>query len=320
MDILLIGLDSRLGHRRGRADALHLLTLDFDAPRFLITSIPRGTHSPLGYRNAASNIIANVRAARGRTELQRRIARLCGRDSVPYYVEVGFSDAYGILELIGSGDPAAALQALRRRKGYQYGDHDRCYNQGCFVRTAMLRMLPLLEGATGDLLLRAGLELMRTNLTLEQCRGIVYLLNDAGVPDSPELVDVTLRSPFRHRIERRGPDPSITFRTTEPARVQAGAPSDRGGEVPGRAETRIRRALSEAARRVDDDRAVRTLLWTMFSQHAWMQMPRGAARRELRDSLATVLGAACMRLGDSTGRAVIDRTVRADELLFPARP
>ncbi|MFA6234921.1 MAG: hypothetical protein WC824_12185, partial [Bacteroidota bacterium] len=154
LDILLVGIDSRLGHDRGRADALHLLTVDFDAPLIRVTSIPRGTYSGLGYKNAASNIISNVRAARGRQELQRRVARMCQRDSVPYFVEIGFSDAFGIMELLGFENPGAELQALRQRKGYQFGDHNRCYNQGLFIRSAILRLLPLLEGATGELLMR----------------------------------------------------------------------------------------------------------------------------------------------------------------------
>ena len=309
LDILLIGIDSRLGSDRGRADALHLLTVDFAAPLLRITSIPRGTHSSLGYKNEASNIIANVRAARGRGELQRRVARLCQRDSVPYFVEVGFSDAFGILELLGYDNPGAELQALRQRKGYQFGDHNRCYNQGMFIRTAILRMLPLLEGATGDLLLRAGLDLVHTNLSAEQCRGIVYLLNDAGLTAAPSLVEVTLRSPFRKRIERGAPDISASHA------VAGLAYEGKSGDAL-RAEKRIRKALADAETARDDPRRVQRQLWTMFTQHAWLQLEAGKNRRLLRDSLAACLIDACQRLHDGGGIATIRRTLRADDLLF----
>lgn len=309
LDILLIGIDSRLGSDRGRADALHLLTVDFAAPLLRITSIPRGTHSSLGYKNEASNIIANVRAARGRGELQRRVARMCQRDSVPYYVEVGFSDAFGILELLGYDNPGAELQALRQRKGYQFGDHNRCYNQGMFIRTAILRMLPLLEGATGDLLLRAGLDLVRTNLSAEQCRGIVYLLNDAGLTAAPSMVEVTLRSPFRKRIERAAPDVSASH-----AVAGLGYEGKSGDAL--RAEKRIRAALADAEDSRDDPRRVRRELWTMFTQHAWLQLEAGKTRRLLRDSLAACLMDACLRLHDESAAATIRRTLRADDLLF----
>ncbi|MBE0642933.1 MAG: hypothetical protein IH600_02540 [Bacteroidetes bacterium] len=313
MDILLIGLDSRLGHERGRADALHLLTVDFDAPLVRITSIPRGTYSKLGYRNEASNIISNVRAARGRTELQRRVAKMCRRDSVPYFVEIGFSDAFGILELLGFENPGAELQALRQRKGYQFGDHDRCYNQGLFIRSAILRLLPMLEGATGDLILRAGLDLVHTNLTSEQCRGIVYLLNDAGVTRAPSLITVTLRSRFRDRIERAGPPPAAKHA------VHGLDYAGKGGDA-ARAERRIRRALADAARQRGDARRVRSLLWTLFVQHAWLQLEVGTSRSALRDSIAGSLAEACAALKDDDGIMVIRRTLRADNLLFPRVP
>ena len=317
LDILLIGLDSRLGNGRGRADALHLFTIDLDAPSVRITSIPRGTYSDLGYENEASNIIANVRSARGRTELQHRVARLCRRDSVPFYVEVGFSDAFGLLELLGYADPVAELQALRQRRIYQYGDHNRCYNQGLFLRSATLRLLPLLEGVTGDVLLRAGLDLVHTNLSREQCRGIAYILNDAGAARLPDLVHVTLRSRFRKHIERTRPDgayahavPGIDY-------------SDLGGTTTA-AEQRIRSALAASAADTGAPRRVRERLLVMFRQHGWLQIADRFVRRELRDSLAVTLMAACDMLGNTGEVREIRRTIDADNVLFyqqqPAAP
>lgn len=309
LDILLIGLDSRLGKIRGRADALHLFTVDLDAPSILITSIPRGTYTDLGYENDASNIIANVRSARGRAELQHRVARLCRRDSVPYYLEAGFSDAFGLLELLGYADPVAELQALRQRRSYQYGDHTRCYNQGIFLRNAFLRLLPLLEGVTGDILLRAGLDLVHTNLSREQCRGIAYILNDAGAARLPELVSVRLRSRFRRHIERA-------------PRVEAYAHAvpgidyrDLGGTTHA-AERRIRSALAEAAAGTEAPRRVRDRLLVMFRQHGWLQIGDRSVRRQLRDSLAATLLTACAQLGNTGEVREIRRTVEADNVLF----
>ncbi len=309
LDVLLIGLDSRLGHAGGRADAIHLLTIDLDAPHVRITSIPRGTWTDLGRDEQASNIIANVRALRGRKELQRRVARLCRRDSIPYYLEVGFSDAFGILELLGYADPSAELQALRHRRDYQYGDHTRCYRQGLFVRNAFLRMLPLLDGAAGDLLLHAGRDFVHTNLTLEQCRGIVYLLNDAGMAARPASVSVHLRSRFRRQVARGELPPMYAHA------VRGFDFSDRGGRS-GLAERRIRAALREAAQE-SRPQGVRHALHTLFHQHAWLQLPERSLRRHLRDSLAGQLAAACAQLGDTAEIDAIRRILRADDVLFP---
>jgi len=310
MDVLLIGLDSRLGNARGRADAIHLLTLNLDAPSVQITSIPRGTWSDLGYAQEASNILANVRAARGREELLRRIARLCRRDSVPYYLEIGFSDAFGILELLGFEDPSAELQALRHRKDYQFGDHNRCYNQGLFVRSAMLRLLPMLEGVTGEVLMRAGKDLVETNLTLEQCRGVVYLLNDAEVDALPSRVTVTLRSRFRRHIE-------VDVLPSDYAHSVRNIDYREMGGAGTRAEQRIRLALREARAAESDGKQFHERVRTLFRQHAWYQISDHETRRLLRDSLAQHLFAITRQTGSREDIERIRRTLKADDILFP---
>jgi hypothetical protein len=234
---------------------------------------------------------------------------MCKRDSIPYFVEIGFSDAYGILELLGFENPGAELQALRQRKGYQFGDHNRCYNQGLFIRSAILRFLPILEGATGELLMRAGLDLVHTNLTAEQCRGIVYLLNDAGVGRAPSMITVNLRSRFRERIERGAPDPAAVHAVRDIDYAGKGGDNDR-------AERRIRKALADADANRGDARRVRSMLWTLFTQHAWLQLEAGETRRMLRDSLAGHLVEACSRLRDENAVVLIRRALRADDLLF----
>jgi hypothetical protein len=313
LDVLVIGLDSRLGRARGRADALHLITIDLDAPSIRITSIPRGTWSDLGYENDASNIIANVRAARGRKELLRRVARLCHRDSVSYFIEIGFSDAFGILEVLGYADPSAELQALRHRQGYQFGDHNRCYNQGLFIRGAILKFLPLLEGVTGELLVRAGRDFISTNLSTDQCLGVAYLLNDAGLATLPANLTVRLRSRFRESIERSEPGSSY-------AQSVEGNGNRNTGGTRDAAEIRIRKALGITNTETAPSGILPEKLWTLFRQHAWLQVTDHGTRRQLRDSLAQRLLTVCARSGDEALAREITRTVRADDVLFYQRP
>ncbi len=299
-DVLLIGVDSRLGRERGRADALQLITIELDRGEVEIVGIPRGTPSQLGYDTARSNIIANVLAARGRDELLRRVARLTGRDSLRYWVEVGFSDALGILELLGFEQPARELQHLRRRKGYRYGDHTRSYTQARIVRTALLRLLPMLGEATGSVLLSQGLRFMRTNLRTEECHGLAILMNDAGIAEHPERVRVRVRSPYDARLQR---DAEATI---------PGA--DTGDREDSRAEHRIVAALT-GARGKKSEIVVRRL-WTMFQQHAWLQVPEHTRRRELRDTLAARLTAAWTALERPSECGFIERTLEADDALF----
>jgi hypothetical protein len=172
-------------------------------------------------------------------------------------------------------------------------------------------MLPLLEGATGEILLRAGIEFVRTNLSIEQCRGIVYLLNDAGLVATPSLVSVSLRSPFLRRIEHAMAAVSVTA----PESGEHGR-SGNARRAALRAERRIREALADVERHRADARRVRSLLWTIFTQHAWLQLDPGPLRRELRDSLAAGLLDSCERLLDDAGSEAIRRTLRADDMLF----
>ncbi|MCB2205692.1 LCP family protein [bacterium] len=315
LDLLLIGLDSRLGEGKGRADALHLLSIDPSVPEIQITSIPRGTFSYLGYEDDAYNILANVRAERGRQELLRRVARLCGRDSIRYYMEIGFSDALGLLSLLGYPDPGIALQELRHREGYQYGDHDRSYNQGQFIRHALLRALPLLEGVTGEVILSAGQDLLHTNLSVLQCRGLVCLLNDAGLTERPDLVRVHLRSRFRKRIEQRHALRGNSLFVSSDADMQSRTIGTGAHVAPTPAERILRRhiANAESSRSAAE---MYTTLWTLFEQHAWLQVQDEPSRRALRDTMAQLLIGVCQRLQRVDDIAHIRRTLKADELLF----
>ncbi|MBR9979355.1 MAG: hypothetical protein KFH87_14820, partial [Bacteroidetes bacterium] len=83
-----------------------------------------------------------------------------------------------------------------------------------------------------------------------------------------------------------------------------------------RAEQRIRKALNESMAYDGDARRVRAALWTMFTQHAWLQIKGETTRRELRDALASRLLDACARLQDEQTIAGIYRTLRADSILF----
>jgi len=302
LDILLIGLDSRLGDRQGRADALHIVTIDIDDGTVTITGIPRGTYSNLGYEDDASNIIANVRSARGRQELLRRTATLINRDNIDYWVEIGFSDAFGIVEWLGFENPSAELRMLRRRTGYRYGDHTRCYTQAVFIRSAIRRLLPLLDGPGVDLLLEPGLDLVKSNLTAVQSRGLVALLNDLALTDTPERIHVVVHSPYNQNLAHDAANSTRMAWRNETTRWN--------DEL---ATKRIRHSLAEA---VEHERNAIAELLTMFRQHCWLQIDDRSERRILRDSIATVLSAFARAQGDSAVFEEIERTMRADDMLF----
>jgi hypothetical protein len=310
INILLIGLDARLGRDRGRADALHLCTIAGDQSRVTITSIPRGTPYELGYENPSANIISSVRSARGRDALLRAVAKLSRIGSVPYFVEVGFSQAIGILRLFGYADPMQELQALRTRKGYTRGDVDRSINQGRFIRRAIPRLLPKFEGLSGELLLSAALAFVETNLQKDFCLGLLYALNDAGIATPAGMVEQKVYGAGQKRLNHLllPDDEEHAVGRADYSRL---APTTRT-----RAERLLRDVLAQAARSGTRPRAMIPRLRTMFQQRCWHQIPTEKTRTALRDSLATVLKRACAASGDSVSVRMIEEILRSDDILF----
>ncbi len=310
VNILLIGLDTRMGKSRGRADAIHLFSLDLETPSITITAIPRGTPYRLGYENPSSNIISHVRSARGREALIKAVRTMVRKTDIPYFVEVGFSQAIGVLELLGYDDPMMELQALRMRKGFQHGDHDRAYNQALFLKRALPMVLRKAEGLTGELLLSAGLRLVETNLPKEFCQGLIYTLNDAGFNRSAKNIHVEVFGKFKERFAGRSEhfDASHTV-----ARVNF---ENFDSTTTTRAERLIRNALSDAVKPNVSPASVKGSLWNMFRQRAWLQIPDKHVRVLLRDSLAASLRRNCLLLKDTLSILTIERTMNADNVLL----
>lgn len=312
VDILLIGIDTRLGREQARADAIHLLTIERDPVRVAILSIPRGTPCALGYENPGSNIISHARSARGQEGFLRRVATLCGRPPIRYYAEVGFSQAMGVLELLGSPDPMADLQSMRRRKGYTMGDHERSYRQGEFIRVAIPRALRLAEGLTGELLVKAALRLVDTNIPADVALGLAYTLSDAGFSREGAGIRHAVFGKFGRRFERR------EERTSVPAAlVRVNASGDEGKPV--RAESILRSALAEASHHRAAPREVAKRLGRYISQRAWLQIPDGRTRALLRDSLVTEMRGVYRALNDSARLASLNAFIAAEDLLFKVK-
>lgn len=307
--VLLIGVDTRLGKTSARADALHLLCVDLDSGRVEIVSIPRGTHVAIGYQNHVANIISHIRSARGRTDLMRRVAEITRRGNIAYYVEVGFSQAIGILELIGYHDPASELEELRRRKGYQFGDRERCYTQARFLKNSLLKYFDLFTGASGDVLLSAGLALVETNLTKEICQGIIYSLKEKSFPHDQGDVTIRLESHFEKRIVARHQeqDSMPTPHTKKSNRLHS---------TESLASKKIRTALHFSGEKDFAPKKVITTLETIFQQHGWLQIRDPHERILLRDSIANLLSAAYTSLGNQVKLFDIRQTLKSEDSLF----
>jgi len=195
VNVLITGIDSRLGQKSARADANHIVRFFLDSGCIEIISIPRGTFAMIRKGDTSGgNIIANVRSIFGQERYIREVTKIAKVKSIDYYIEFGFSQAMGIIELLGYKDNAAStLRVLRSRKAFATGDHQRSYNQGQFIRQAILRSFDHTDDLMGQLGIRAALALSTTNLSYDAASYILDELRANGFnSNTPERIWVRM--------------------------------------------------------------------------------------------------------------------------------
>lgn len=195
VNVMVTGVDSRLGDPMGHADANHLVRFFLDSGCIEIISIPRDTPFDAGFEDSTGlNKLTNVRANRGRQAYLKAVTEITGCQRIEYYIEFGFSQAIGLLELLGYKDNAAStLRVLRSRQAYRSGDFQRSYNQGQFIRQAVLKHFDKTDDIVGDIALRAALALVETNLSYDACQQIFEAMRAKGFPRDPSNVWVRLK-------------------------------------------------------------------------------------------------------------------------------
>jgi hypothetical protein len=279
-----------------------------------ITSIPRDTYCDLGYPDTTSfNHITNARAL-GMPGFMKRVEEIVGRGAIRYYVEVGFSQVMGILELLGYKDPAQTLKFLRARKTLRGGDIQRSHNQAVFMRQSLISKFDLLTGTSGELLLAAGLQFVNTNLTKEFCQGLIYKLRDVGFPGRrPDAVRLRMPSMYKMRLAEMLPDSATVTQTLRTA--DKILENELGGEqvnVARALRKKVLKAIADSAR----PRYVVSNLQRFYEQKAWLQIGNKHERRGLRDSLLYCLSHAYERLGERAKMKEVLDSRNAEDLLY----
>lgn len=314
INILIIGIDSRLSVSNARGDALHLVTINPDSAIVEFMSIPRDTYCDLGYPDSTPyNIIANAKLP-GNGLLTRKVAEITKRGAVNYWIEVGFSQALGILEMLGYRDPSATLQYLRSRRAHATGDLQRCHNQAVFMRQNLIDRFSLLTGASGDLILSAGLSFVTTNLTKDFCLGILYNLKKRGFPDHRrDAVRLRMAPGYNIRLKEMSADSATVARTI--------ALAERHLSEDSRAPRRdiagyLRRVNAAAIADSSHPGKVISRLRRLNEQHAWLQVTDQQARRGIRDTLTTQLERAYRKVGKTRDADAVIEAREAENLLL----
>lgn len=317
VSLLVTGIDARLGEGSGRADANHIIRFILDSGYIEIISIPRGTYANAGFDDTTNlNMIANVRTARGKQAYLREVARIAGIPKVDYWVEFGFSQAIGLLELMGYKENAnSTLRVLRSRKAYASGDFQRSYNQGQFIRQAVLRTFDKTDDVMGQLAMRAALMLVETNLTYDITQ---YLLNEVrgkGFSSaSQDRIWVRMRPATVSRFQVFSFDSSNVGRLNEQIskRVDPMIP-DSAAERSADYERRLVRIVERAgADSASAPKRVISALSRPFLQRAWLQIQDKQKRLVTRDRICGLLMSAYTRTGDTAAVSSIQQYLEID--------
>jgi anionic cell wall polymer biosynthesis LytR-Cps2A-Psr (LCP) family protein len=293
VNVLITGIDSRLGQKSARADANHIVRFFLDSGCIEIISIPRGTFAMIRKGDTSGgNIIANVRSIFGQERYIREITKIAKVKSIDYYIEFGFSQAMGIIELLGYKDNAAStLRVLRSRKAFTTGDHQRSYNQGQFIRQAILKVFDQTDALVGKVGIRAALALANTNLSYDATNYLLDEVRKHGFSSmGHERIWVRMKPNYLSQMKH------LNFDSANVEQLESGIEKRVKGMLEGdrktpegyakRLQNLVKKAAVDSAK--NPARVINSLVFP-FQQKAWMQVKDKQERVHLRNRICTLL-------------------------------
>ncbi len=293
VNVLITGIDSRLGQKSARADANHVVRFFLDSGCIEIISIPRGTFAMIRKGDTSGgNIIANVRSIFGQERYIREITKIAKVKSIDYYIEFGFSQAMGIIELLGYKDNAAStLRVLRSRKAFTTGDHQRSYNQGQFIRQAILKVFDQTDDLVGKVGIRAALALANTNLSYDATNYLLDEVRKHGFSSlGHERIWVRMKPNYLSQMKH------LNFDSANVEQLESGIEKRVKGMLEGdrktpegyakRLQNLVKKAVVDSAK--NPARVINALAFP-FQQKAWMQVKDKQERVQLRNRICTLL-------------------------------
>ena len=293
VNVLITGIDSRLGQKSARADANHIVRFFLDSGCIEIISIPRGTFAMIRKGDTSGgNIIANVRSIFGQERYIREVTKIAKVKSIDYYIEFGFSQAMGIIELLGYKDNAAStLRVLRSRKAFATGDHQRSYNQGQFIRQAILKVFDQTDDLVGKVGIRAALALANTNLSYDATNYLLDEVRKHGFSSmGHERIWVRMKPNYLSQMKH------LNFDSANVEQLESGIEKRVKGMLEGdrktpegyakRLQNLVKKAAVDSAK--NPARVINALAFP-FQQKAWMQVKDKQERVQLRNRICTLL-------------------------------
>lgn len=292
ISVLITGIDSRLGEKTARADANHLVRFFLDSGQVEVISVPRSTYADAKFTDPRGQLIGNVRLTLGRDRYMKEIKRVTEVNKIDFFVEFGFSQAMGIIEIMGYKENASnALRVIRSRKVYAAGDKQRSYNQGQFIRQAILRTFDYTDDLVGQLGIRAALALSTSNLSYDAASYILDEMRAHGFSsNTPERIWVRMMPKSGYNLKVFNYDSSniSTIEAAIESKVQhIVGKNDR--KQPEYYANILRGLLAKVEKDTNKPERVIDSLAHPFKQKSWIQIQNVNERIALRDKLCFML-------------------------------
>ncbi len=207
VDILLVGLDARVGETMGHCDAIQLITINKIASSVVITAVPRGTYSPLPAGKGATSSDYYISNACGLGGLEygiNQIEKILGKKA-DYLVVVGFSEVLGILRNLKL--PAiSTLRWLRQRQSYAAGEPQRAHDHSTFLKYLLTKYIPSESSRMNKVWQYIMYKTVQTNLSFADTQALVEILSSMNLANNPERIRLTMRPAYDVRDIEYAPE------------------------------------------------------------------------------------------------------------------
>jgi len=316
INISIIGVDSRMGSAFKHADANHVLSLLLDEGKIEITSIPRDTPCNAGLEDSTQNKLTVLYPAKGRKAYLKQVAKIAELDQIHYWIELNFSQARGILELLGFKNSATTLQILRSRTVIAQNDYQRVYNQAQFIKQIIIKYFDKMTGFFAPVLIRGGLILVNTNMTYEIVENLLTQLKNSGFPKTSEDINIRIRPPINIKYKiydyfDQNTMELLTQKLESNTKHSSTFTIDQNYII-----RKLDNALTKAEKDTNNPQKILNNLKTLFDQKIWFQIENLNYREQIRDRFYNLIYKAYIHKNQSKKAEEIKKQYEAEKKLF----
>ncbi len=207
VNVLLLGLDARIGDNKPRCDGIHMVSFLEDENKIIITSVPRGISIDLPGVASESAYISNACHYKGIEYAVSQIENITGIYH-DYLVKAGFSQLVGLMRILKL-PTVSSLQFLRNRR-FGQGDFQRSHNQALFIKDMIVNYFESFMALPTTLKYLA-FTLLDTDIEFNEAMDILERIEKSGLYKNPDNIALFIKqttnySPYDMHFDFSGDD------------------------------------------------------------------------------------------------------------------